>query len=104
MVRKFQKHISQLMVVDFYLECVFGLVGSMVKQSYCPFATFFPFFHLCSDGFINRWQQMIRGAKGEISRPSHSLSSFVTHFLKATAQLAASAIDDVAKVPSDNKQ
>ena len=28
--------------------------GSMVKQSYCPFITFFPFFVLCSGGFIEK--------------------------------------------------
>ena len=74
MVRKFQKHISQLMVADFQRS----IPGSWVlwlNNPYCPFSTFFPFSHLCSEGFIKRWQWMLRGAKGEISRPSHSLSS-----------------------------
>ena len=47
----------------------------MVKQFYFPFVA--PVFLLCSEGFIERWQWMMRGAKGEISIPSHSLSSFL---------------------------
>ena len=74
MVRKFQKHISQLMVADFK-QSISGSWVLWLNNSYCPFSTFFPFSHLCSEGFIKRWQWMMRGAKGEISRPSHSLSS-----------------------------
>ena len=49
---------------------------------------------------------MMRGAKGEISRPSHSLSSFVNAdvFLRATLQPPASTINDVVEVPGGNKQ
>ena len=74
MVRKFQKHISQLMVADFK-QSISGSWVLWLNNSYCPFSTFFPFSHLCSEGFIKRWQWIMRGAKGEISRPSHSLSS-----------------------------
>ena len=74
MVRKFQKHISQLMVADFK-QSMSGSWVLWLNNSYCPFSTFFPFSHLCSEGFIKRWQWIMRGAKGEISRPSHSLSS-----------------------------
>ena len=52
------------------LKCAVGFVGSMVKQSYFPFVTF-SVLPLCSEGFIERWQWMMRGAKGEISIPSH---------------------------------
>ena len=54
----------------FDLKCAVGFVGSMVKQSYFPFVTF-SVLPLCSEGFIERWQWMMRGAKGEISIPSH---------------------------------
>jgi hypothetical protein len=57
-------------VGGFDLKCAVGFVGSMVKQSYFPFVTF-SVLPLCSEGFIERWQWMMRGAKGEISIPSH---------------------------------
>ena len=69
----------------FDLKCALGFVGSMVKQSNFPFVTF-SVLPLGSEGFMERWQWMMRGAKGEISIPSHSMSSFfILHFLKATA-------------------
>ena len=54
----------------------FGFVGSMVKQFLLfvlHFLSVLAFVY--TEGFIKRWQWMMRGAKGEINRPSHSLSS-----------------------------
>ena len=88
----------------FDLKCAVGFVGSMVKQSYFPFVTF-SVLPLCSEGFIERWQWMMRGAKGEISIPSHSLSSFfILYFLRQQTHPPTSTINDVVEVPSNNKQ